>query len=130
MHSDKMTINTANPRCLVSTCALCCIPGWIHMGSGACSTCKITTSKRMGLERRRKWDIGERRKWDWTENNPIADVCLAPKKCGCKNECSSRCTCKRTRLPCTSLCTCLCEHVLFFDVRHIVGAVQYVQMLL
>src|SRR6218665_2076753 len=68
--------------CLVSTCASCCIPGWIHLGSGACSTCKITTSKRMGLERRRKWDIGERRKWDWTENNPIADVCLAPKKCG------------------------------------------------
>src|SRR6218665_3059855 len=46
----------------------------------------------------------------WTDNNPIADVCHALKKCGCKNECSGRCTCKRTRLPCTSLCTCPCEH--------------------
>src|SRR6218665_1397181 len=44
----------------------------------------------------------------WTDNNPIADVCHALKKCGCKSECSGRCTCKRTRLPCTSLCTCTC----------------------
>src|SRR6218665_2851257 len=46
----------------------------------------------------------------WTDNNPIGDVCLALKKCGCKNERSGRCTCKRTRLPCTSLCTCPCQH--------------------
>src|SRR6218665_316767 len=72
-----------------------CIPGWIHTGSGACSTCKITTSKRMGLKRRRKWDIVWVMYVHWTDNNPIADVCLALKKCGCKNECSGRCTCKR-----------------------------------
>src|SRR6218665_2574319 len=38
----------------------------------------------------------------WTDNYPIAVVCLALRKCGCKNECKGRCTCKRTRLPCTS----------------------------
>src|SRR6218665_1241469 len=37
-----------------------------------------------------------------TDNNPIADVCRALKHCGCKNECSGRCTCKSTRLPSTS----------------------------
>src|SRR6218665_1741536 len=38
-----------------------------------------------------------------TDNNPIADVCHALKQCGCKNECSGRCTCKSTRLSSTSL---------------------------
>src|SRR6218665_873316 len=100
----------------------CCIPGWIHKA--------LVPHAR--LPHPNEWKEGENGTLyvHWTDNNPIADVCHALKKCGCKNECSGRCTCN---VPDSYV-----HHyaharvnidVLFFDGRYIVGAGQYVQML-
>src|SRR6218665_2551207 len=60
-------------------CFVLPIPGWIHMESGACSTCKITTSKRIGLEKGENGTL-----YALTGNNPIADVCHALKNVAAK----------------------------------------------
>src|SRR6218665_1920828 len=113
--SDRRTLFTQKNRpynkipptrvvCLVSTCASCCIP------------CRLDT---YGVRRlfpmqdyhiQTNGAVKKEKMGHWTDNNQIADVCHALKKCGCKNECSGRCTCKRTRLQCASLRTCPCEH--------------------
>ena len=67
----------------------------------------------------------------WTDNNPIADVCLALKSVDAKMNAVAD---AHVNVPDSHV-----HHyaharvnidVLFFDVRYIVGAVQYVQMLL
>ena len=40
--------------------------------------------------------------------SPIAKSCAELCKCGCKKECSGRCSCKQSNLPCTSRCSCSC----------------------
>lgn len=44
----------------------------------------------------------------WTDLRAVAEQCQALKKCQCKTECGGRCTCKKSALPCTSLCACPC----------------------
>ena len=44
----------------------------------------------------------------WTNLSPIAKSCAELCKCGCKKECSGRCSCKQSNLPCTSRCSCSC----------------------
>jgi len=131
IHTEESTLwwNTANPGCLALACASCCIPGRVHMGSGTNSTCKITTSKLMRLERRSKWDIVCT--LDWQSPNRCRDVCLALRKYGCKNECSGRCTCKRTDSHAHHYVNaCANLDVLFYHVENIVDAVHYGHMLL
>src|SRR6218665_1098991 len=58
------------------------VSGWIHMESGACSTCKITTSKRIGLK---EGENGTLYMYvHWTDNDAIADVCHALKNVAAK----------------------------------------------
>ena len=44
----------------------------------------------------------------WTELNSISDECKELCKCSCKKDCSVRCSCRKTNLPCTSICYCPC----------------------
>ena len=44
----------------------------------------------------------------WTELNSISDECKELCKCSCKKDCSVRCSCRKTNLPCTSICNCPC----------------------
>uniref|UniRef100_A0A0L8GI51 Tesmin/TSO1-like CXC domain-containing protein n=1 Tax=Octopus bimaculoides TaxID=37653 RepID=A0A0L8GI51_OCTBM len=44
----------------------------------------------------------------WTELRAIAEQCQALKRYQCKTECAGCCTCKKSALPCTSLCACSC----------------------
>ena len=44
----------------------------------------------------------------WTHLSAIAQSCSELCKCGCKKQCSGRCSCKQSNLPCTSRCSCPC----------------------
>lgn len=45
----------------------------------------------------------------WSLLPDAASVCTGLKKCSCRTDCESRCTCKRLRLKCTALCQCNSE---------------------
>jgi hypothetical protein len=45
----------------------------------------------------------------WMTLSEAAKACSELIKCNCKKECR-RCKCFKANLPCTDLCTCLCEH--------------------
>ena len=45
----------------------------------------------------------------WTTRPPIAASCQELIKCSCKKVCKGRCKCSQAELPCTSLCSCICE---------------------
>ena len=45
----------------------------------------------------------------WTTLPPIAASCQELTKCACKKGCNRRCTCFRSGLSCTALCSCVCE---------------------
>jgi hypothetical protein len=44
----------------------------------------------------------------WTLLPEADKVCRELIKCNCKNTCTGRCKCKKSRLVCTDLCTCKC----------------------
>ena len=45
----------------------------------------------------------------WTTLSPIAASCRQLTKCSCSKGCKGRCKCFQSELPCTSLCSCICE---------------------
>jgi len=45
----------------------------------------------------------------WTDLPPIAVSCQQLTKCGCQKGCHNRCKCYRCGLPCTALCSCICQ---------------------
>lgn len=45
----------------------------------------------------------------WTTLPPIALNCQQLTKCSCQKDCNRRCKCFRSGLPCTALCSCVCE---------------------
>ena len=42
----------------------------------------------------------------WTTLEPAQDACNELIKCGCKQGCRGRCSCRKANLPCTALCFC------------------------
>ena len=42
----------------------------------------------------------------WTTLEPAQDACKELIKCGCKQGCRGRCSCRKANLPCTALCFC------------------------
>ena len=45
----------------------------------------------------------------WSTLPQIADSCKQLTKCGCRQECRGRCKCHKLSLPCTALCSCICD---------------------
>ena len=49
--------------------------------------------------------------WDiyWTELSAISDVCSELCKFACEKDCGARCSCKKSNLQFTSICSCSCN---------------------
>lgn len=45
----------------------------------------------------------------WSTLSPIAASCQQLTKCSCKKGCNRRCKCFKSGLPCTALCSCICD---------------------